>query len=173
MRIRFLGVTVHPTGDWTAQQARNLIMDLGEQVHRAKFMIADAEIGTVLCNVRTPRMNGIAERWIGRCRRELLDRTLVWNQTHLRRILRAYEIHHNQHRRHRSLGAAAPLKPPPKPVDLDRCASDGRLTPLARSTSTAWSHYVDEVFGTHTRENPLHHTAAATAGSSPKVCQRS
>jgi len=90
-RIRVLGVTLHPTGEWTAQQqARNLIMDLGEQAHLVKFMIrdrdsnftaafdavlADAGIRTVLCNVRTPRMNAIAERWIGGCRRELLDRT--------------------------------------------------------------------------------------------------
>jgi putative transposase len=108
---------------------------LGEQAHRVKFMIrdrgsnftaafdavlADAGIRTVLGNVRTPRMNAIAERWIGGCCREFLDRALVWNQAHLRRILRAYEIHHNQHRPHRSLGAAAPLKPPPEPVDLDR-----------------------------------------------------
>src|SRR6266567_2277532 len=92
-RIRILGVTLHPTGDWTAQQARNLIMDLGEHAHRVKFMIRDrgsnftaafdavlavAGIRPVLCNVRTPRMNAIAERWIGGCRRELLDRTLVW-----------------------------------------------------------------------------------------------
>ena len=134
-RIRILGVTLHPTGEWTAQQARNLIMDLGGQAHRVKFMIrdrgsnftsafdavlADAGIRTVLCSVRTPRMNAIAERWIGGCRRELLDRTLVWNQTHLRRILHAYEIHHNQHRPHRSLGAAAPLKPLPEPVDLEQ-----------------------------------------------------
>jgi transposase InsO family protein len=110
-------------------------MDLGEQAHRVKFMIrdrgsnftaafdavlADAGIRTVLCNVRTPRMNAIAERWIGGCRRELLDRTLVWNQAHMRQILRAYEIHHNQHRPHRSLNAAAPLTPLPEPVDLDR-----------------------------------------------------
>jgi putative transposase len=102
-RIRILGVTLHPTGSWTAQQARNLLMDLGEQSHRVKFMIrdrgsnftaafdavlADAGIQTVLCSIRTPRMNAIAERWIGGCRRELLDRTLVWNQAHLRRILR-------------------------------------------------------------------------------------
>jgi len=105
-RIRILGVTLHPTGEWTVQQARNMIMDLGEQAHRVKFMIRDrgsnytaafdavlagAGIRTVLCNVRTPRMNAIAERWIGGCRRELLDRTL--------------------HRPHRSLHSAAPLKP--------------------------------------------------------------
>ena len=134
-RIRILGVTLHPTGESTSQQARNLIMDFGEQAERMKFMIrdrgsnftttfdavlADAGIRTVLCNVRTPRMNAIAERWIGGCRRELLDRTLIWNQTHLRRILREYETHHNQHRPHRSLDAAAPLKPLPEPVDLDQ-----------------------------------------------------
>src|SRR6201994_3410909 len=39
--IRILGVTLHPTGDWTAQQARNLIMDLGEQACRVKFVIRD------------------------------------------------------------------------------------------------------------------------------------
>ena len=76
-RIRILGVTLHPTGDWTTQQARNLIMDLDEQEHRIKFMIrdrgsnytaafdavlADAGIRTVLCNVQTPRMNAITER---------------------------------------------------------------------------------------------------------------
>jgi putative transposase len=132
-RIRILGVTLHPTGQWTAQQARNLIMDLGEQAHRVKFMIrdrgsnctavfdavlADAGIRTVLCNVQTPRMNAIAERWIGGCRRELLDRILIWNQAHLRWILREYETHRNRHRPHRSLDSAAPLKPLPEPVDL-------------------------------------------------------
>src|SRR5450755_3253014 len=79
-RIRILGVTLHPTGEWTTQQARNPLMDLGEQTQRVTFMIrdrgsnftdifdavlVDAGIRAVLCNVRTPRMNAIAERWIG------------------------------------------------------------------------------------------------------------
>ena len=64
--------------------------------------------------------NAIAERWIGGCRRELLDRTLIWNQRHLRWVLRQYETHHNQHRPHRSLHGAAPLKPLPEPVDLEQ-----------------------------------------------------
>ena len=133
-RVRILGATPHPTGQWTAQQARNLIMDIGDQTDRVKFMIrdrgpnftaafdavlADAGIRTVLCNIQTPRMNAITERWIGGCRRELLDHTLVWNQAHLRQILRQYETHHNQHRPHRSLHGAAPLKRLPEPVDLD------------------------------------------------------
>src|SRR5713101_533146 len=119
-RIRILGFTQHPAGAQTAQQARNLLIDLGEQAHRVKFMIRDrgpdfsaasgavlagAGIRIVLCTVRTPRMNAIAERWIGGRRRELLDRTLIWNENHLRRILREYETHHNQHRPHRSLDA--------------------------------------------------------------------
>jgi len=119
-RIRILGVTPHPTGEWTTQQARNLIMGLGEQADRVKFMIrdrgpnftaafdaalADAGIRTVLCNVRTPCMNAIAERWIGGCRRALLDRTLIWNQAHLRRLLSDYETHHNRHRPHRPCAA--------------------------------------------------------------------
>jgi putative transposase len=110
-------------------------MDLDEQAHRVRFMIRDrgsnfttafdvvlagAGIRTVLCNVRTPRMNAIAERWIGGCRRELLDRALVWNQAHLRQILRQYEAHHNLHRPHRSLKGAAPLKPLPEPVNLEQ-----------------------------------------------------
>src|SRR5215470_11870801 len=97
-RVRILGVTLHPTGQWATQQAGNLLMDLGEQADRVKFMIrdrgsnftaafddvlADAGIRTVLCNIQTPRMNAITERWIGGCRRELLDRTLVWNRAHL------------------------------------------------------------------------------------------
>jgi hypothetical protein len=72
-----------------------MLIDLGEQAHRVKFMIrdrgpdftaafdavlADAGIRIVPCTVRTPRMNAIAERWIGGFRRELLDRTLIWNQ---------------------------------------------------------------------------------------------
>ena len=83
-------------------------------------VLADAGIRIVRCNVRTPRMNAIAERWIGGCRRELLNRTLVWNQDHLRRILRRYETHYNQHRPHRSLNSAAPLKPLPEPADLEQ-----------------------------------------------------
>jgi putative transposase len=114
--------------------------------HRVKFMIrdrgsnfttafdavlADAGIRTVLCSIQTPRMNAIIERWIGGCRRELLDRTLIWNQAHLRQVLRQYETHHNQHRPHRSLHGAAPLEPLPEPADLDCTASENTLRSMA------------------------------------------
>jgi putative transposase len=107
-------------------------MDLGGQAQRVTCMIRDrgpnvtATAGAVLtgagtqtvpCHVQTPRRNAIAERWIGGCRRDLPDRTLSWNQAHLRRVLRDYKIHHHQHRPHRPRYGAAPLKPLPDPVD--------------------------------------------------------
>jgi putative transposase len=110
-------------------------MDFGGQAERMKFIsatgielhcrirrgLADAGIRTVLCNVRTPRMNANAERWIGGCRRELVKRTLIWSQAHLLRILREHETRHNQHRPYRSVDAAGPPKPLPESVDLDPC----------------------------------------------------
>jgi putative transposase len=65
-------------------------------------------------------MNSIMELWIGSCRPELLDRTLIWNQRHLMTVLREYEGFHNTHRPHRTLNHAAPLRPLPDGVtDLD------------------------------------------------------
>jgi hypothetical protein len=61
-------------------------------------------------------MNSIMERWIGSCRRELLDRTLLWNQRHLMTVLREYEEFCSTHRPHRALNQAAPLRPLPDSV---------------------------------------------------------
>jgi putative transposase len=120
-------------GQWIVQQARNLCMDL-EQAS-VKFVLHDrdatfhegfdavftaAGLRIVRSGVRMPRMNSIMERWIGGCRRELLDRTLIWNLHHLRKILAAFERHHNDHRPHMALSSAAPLKPLPAAVtDLE------------------------------------------------------
>jgi putative transposase len=127
-RIRIQGSTPHPTGAWVIQQARNLLMDLDGTAETIKFLIHDrdtkftaafgevfhaARIRILTSPVHAPRANAIMERWIGGCRRELLDRTLIWNQRHLLHVLRQYEAHHNEHRPHRSLGQAAPLKPLP------------------------------------------------------------
>jgi transposase InsO family protein len=129
-RVRVLGVTAHPTGQWVTQLGRNLVMDLQDVGSAAKFLIrdrdakfttaldavlADAGICTVKSGVRMPRINSIMERWIQTCRRELLDRTLIWNQRHLLHVLREFEIFYNEHRPHRALGQAAPLSPLPDP----------------------------------------------------------
>jgi putative transposase len=61
-------------------------------------------------------MNAIMERWVQTCRRELLDRTLIWNQRHLLHALHEYEHHHNAHRPHRGISNARPLHPLPDPI---------------------------------------------------------
>ncbi|SMD18356.1 integrase core domain-containing protein [Lentzea albidocapillata] len=90
-------------------------------------ILGTAGIATVPTGVQMPRMNSIIERWVKTLRAELLDRTLIWNQTHLRRALREYERHYNEHRTHRSLAAAAPLRilpEPLKPSQIERLTVD-------------------------------------------------
>jgi len=134
-RVRVLGATAHPVTHWVVQQARNLVMDLEETGVRARFLIHDrdasfrAAFGQVLATaaitairsaVRAPRMNALMERWFRSLRAELTDRALIWNIPHLRRLLREYESFYNQHRPHRALGQAAPLRPLPENViDLE------------------------------------------------------
>ena len=79
-------------------------------------VLADAGIAVVLSGIRMPRMNAVMERWVRTCRSELLDRALVWNQAHLLHALREFESHYNDHRPHRTLRRAAPLRPVPEPI---------------------------------------------------------
>jgi putative transposase len=132
----------HPTAAWATQQARNLLMDLDDHAEKIKFLIRDrdgkfvaafdavfqsAGIRIIRSPVRAPRANAIMERWIGSCRREILDRTLVWNQAHLRLVLAEYEDHYNLSRPHRTLQQASPLTPLPEPANLDQSgAAAGR-----------------------------------------------
>jgi transposase InsO family protein len=83
-------------------------------------ILSGARITAVLTGVRMPRMNSIMERWVKTLRAELLDRTLIWNQTHLRHALHEDERHCNLHRTHRALAAAAPLRELPHPLEADR-----------------------------------------------------
>jgi transposase InsO family protein len=84
-------------------------------------VLADSGITTVTTGIHVPRMNAIMERWIRTCRTELLDRTLIWNHPHLRHALREYESHYNEHRPHRTLHAAALLRPlPQQTTEMDR-----------------------------------------------------
>ncbi len=113
-RIRILGATVHPTVSWVVQAAKNLVMDLEDAGCRARCLIRDRDgkfprpFDEVLSGVRMPRMNSIMERWVQTCRRELLDRTLIWNQRHLLRALREFETFYDEHRPHQGLANARP-----------------------------------------------------------------
>jgi putative transposase len=125
-RVHVLGVTPHPVGEWVAQQARNLAMDLGERVGRFRFVIRDRDtrftaafdmvfaaegIKVARTPVRAPQANADAERWVGTVRREVLDRMLIFGHRHLERALGEYVLHYNVHRPHRALGQAPPLGP--------------------------------------------------------------
>ncbi|WP_336203845.1 integrase core domain-containing protein [Nonomuraea sp. LPB2021202275-12-8] len=79
-------------------------------------ILAEAGIKTVRTGIRMPRMNSIMERWVQSCRREFLDRCLLWNERHLRHALREYERFYNQHRALQALDQAAPLRTVPDPI---------------------------------------------------------
>jgi putative transposase len=106
-------------------------MDLEDAGSRARFLIRYrdgkfpglfdavlkvAGLEIVLSGIRMPRMNSVIERWIQTCRRELLDRTLIWNERHLLHALREFGSFYNEHRPHRALGQAAPLRALPVPT---------------------------------------------------------
>jgi hypothetical protein len=131
--LHILGVTAHPDGTWTTQQARNLIMDLGEGVARFRFLVrdragqftasfdavlADAGIEVVKIPPQCPRANCFAERLVLTVRTELTDRMLIFGERHLRRVLAEYAAHYNMQRPHRALQLRPPRpeSPVPEPV---------------------------------------------------------
>ena len=131
--LHVMGVTAHPDGPWTTQQARNLLMDLGEHVARFRFLVrdrggqftasfdavlVDAGIAVVKIPPRCPRANCFAERFVLTVRAEVTDRMLIFGERHLRRVLAVYAAHYNAQRPHRALQLRPPRpgSPVPQPV---------------------------------------------------------
>lgn len=174
-RIHILGATAHPTAAWVTQAARNLVIDLEDAGSRARYLIrdrdgkfpglfdtvlADAGIQVVLTGVRVPRMNSVMERWVHTCRRELLDRTLIWSQHHLRHALREFEAFYNGHRPHQGIANARPLRAPPEPLtDHDQIAClhvhrRDRLGGIPQRVPTCRLTRTDDIFGTYNAATP-------------------
>jgi transposase InsO family protein len=132
--VHILGTTSHPTGAWTTQQARNLLMDLDERAATFRFLVRDragqfttafdavlagAGIDTVKIPPRCPRANCFAERFVLTARTELTDRILIFGERHLRTVLARYSAHYNGRRPHRALRLLPPSPDHPTP-DLDQ-----------------------------------------------------
>jgi putative transposase len=123
-RVHLAGITAHPTGEWVAQAARNLLMDLDGRVERFQFLVRDrdakftaafdavfaaAGVDIVKIPPRVPQANAHAERWVNAVRVECLDWTLIWNQRHLHRVLSEYVRHYNAARPHRGIDLQTPV----------------------------------------------------------------
>lgn len=133
-RVQILGVTANPTGAWTAQQARNLLMDLDERAaSQFKFLIRDRDgkftaafddvfagndVRIIKTPVRSPRANSFAERYVGTLRRECLDHLLIHGERHLRTVLAEFESHYNHHRPHRGRSLRPPVHDPSQAIDM-------------------------------------------------------
>ena len=114
--VHVLGVTAHLDGLWTAQQIRNLLMDLGDRAADFRFLVRDRAgqftdsfdavlastgIQAVKIPPRSPRANAYAEQFVLTVRTEVTDRMLIFGERHLRSVLADYQTHYNRRRPHR------------------------------------------------------------------------
>jgi transposase InsO family protein len=126
-RIIHINVTPHPTSQWVVQQLREsfpddlapnyLIFD-NDTIFSSEVAASIESLGTTPKRTayRSPWQNGMAERWVGSCKRELIDHLIVLNEDHLRRLLRDYVRYYNTDRVHTSIkdapeGRAAEARP--------------------------------------------------------------
>ena len=118
-RIVHFNVTEHPTREWLVQQLREafpeesapkyLILDRDGQFRGEVAAMLEC-LGSELIRTayRSPWQNGVAERWVGSCRRELLDHVIVLSESHLRRLVREYVQYYHEDRIHDALQKETP-----------------------------------------------------------------
>jgi putative transposase len=141
-RVLLASCTSQPNADWVTQQARNLSWKLEDEGIKLSVLIHDRDkkfapqadrvflsqgARVILTPLTAPRANAHAERWIGSCRRECLDRMLIVNRRHLQAVIDEYCLHYNGERPHRSRS----LRPPACPSDRVQ-ATDGQIERTTR-----------------------------------------
>lgn len=118
-RILHWNVTKHPTSAWIIQQLREafpfdsstkfLVFDRGTNFNAEVIeTIKSFSITPKRTSFRSPWQNGIAERWVGSCRRDLLDHVIVLNERHLKRPITEYMDYYHEDRTHLALEKATP-----------------------------------------------------------------
>jgi transposase InsO family protein len=118
-KILHFNVTEHPTGAWIVQQLgeafpeerapQYLILDRdGKFDGEVATMLEDLGSELIRTAYRSPWQNGVAERWVGSCRRELLDHVIVLSESHLRRLVRDYLEYYHDDRIHDALKKETP-----------------------------------------------------------------
>ena len=128
-RIEYIACSSNPDGRWTDQQARNLVMQLGDE-QPFRFLIHDRDskfshafdevfrtegIKVIQTPVQAPNANAYAERWVRTLRADCLDRILILGRRHLEHVIRVYRNHYNEHRPHRALHLLPPNGRDPTP----------------------------------------------------------
>jgi putative transposase len=118
-KILHCNVTRHATADWVIQQLRETF----PQAEPYRYVILDRDtkfdqevirflkatgLTPKRTSIQSPWQNGTAERWIGSCRREMLDHVIVLNERHLRRLMGEYISYYHQDRVHDLLGKDTP-----------------------------------------------------------------
>ena len=138
--IVHVNVTQHPTSAWVRQQLReafpfdqrpgHLLMD-HDSIFSAEVAqtLMGMQIQPLRTTVQSPWQNGVAERWVGTCRRELLDHVIVLHEEHLRRLLYAFQNYYHTDRTHLSLGKDPPVS---RPVCVASSPSSATLISLPR-----------------------------------------
>jgi putative transposase len=129
-RIEYMACTSNPDGRWVAQQARNLITQLGDE-QSFRFLIRDRDakfshafdgvfrsegIKAIRTPIQAPNANAFAERWVRTVRADCLDQILILGRRHLEQVLRVYRRHYNEHRPHRALQLLPPNSRDPAPL---------------------------------------------------------
>jgi transposase InsO family protein len=139
-KILHFNVTEHPTGPWIVQQLRAAFPE--SCPYRYAILDRDGKFGVEVTDFLTasglkparispanPWQNGIAERWIGSCRRDLLDHVLIFNEAHLRRLVKDYVFYYHTDRTHDGLEQDTPVKRPvvPRPAASAQLLSFPRM----------------------------------------------
>jgi transposase InsO family protein len=134
-RIEYVASTSNPDGRWVTQQARTLLMQLGDE-HSFRFLVHDRDtkfshafdevfrterIKAIRTPIQAPNANAHAERWVRTLRTDCLDRILILGRRHLEHVLRVYRRHYNEHRPDRALDLVPPNGRDPTRLNAADC----------------------------------------------------